>query len=186
MTAQTEKEKMLLGNLYNANDPELVKERQMARMLCQEYNNTKFNDSFSHDAILKKLLAKFVDPLTIEPPFTCDYGSNIFLGKGVYMNTNCVILDCNTVEIGDGALLGPNVQVYCASHPLEPELRKQGRELALPVIIGKNAWIGGNTVVCPGTSIGEDSVIGPGSIVIKNIPSRVFAAGNPCKVIRKI
>ncbi|MBN1802233.1 MAG: sugar O-acetyltransferase [Candidatus Lokiarchaeota archaeon] len=186
MSPETEKNKMLTGKLYNANDPELVKERESARDLCQEYNTIKFSDHVARNAILKELFGESSDPLTIEPPFTCDYGSNIFAGKGVYMNLNCVILDCNIVRIGDDTLMGPNVQVYCATHPLEPELRRQGLELSLPVSIGKNVWIGGNAVICPGISIGNDSVIGPGSIVIKSIPSGVFAAGNPCKVIKHL
>ena len=122
----------------------------------------------------------------IEPPFYCDYGSNIFLGNKVYMNFNCVILDCNIVRIGDGTMLGPAVQIYAATHPLDAAQRAAGPELAYPVTIGRDVWIGGGAIIGPGVTIGDNTTIGAGSVVVKDIPANVFAAGNPCKAIRQL
>ena len=186
MNPLSEKDKMLAGQLYNAGDPQLTKERNNAHILCQKYNQLNFLDYSGRHRILTELLASFAEPLTIEPPFYCDYGKNIHLGKNVYMNTNCVILDVNTVKIGDYTKFGPYVQLYSATHPMEPELRKTGDELGLPITIGNNVWIGGGVIIGADISIGDDSVIGAGSIVTKNIPKRVFVAGNPCKIIKKL
>ncbi|MFX1572361.1 MAG: sugar O-acetyltransferase [Promethearchaeota archaeon] len=186
MNPLSEKEKMLAGQLYNAGDPQLTNERNHAHILCQQYNQLNFLDYSGRKRILTELFASFEEPLTIEPPFYCDYGKNIQLGKNVYMNTNCVILDVNRVKIGDDTKFGPYVQLYSATHPLDPDLRKTGDELGLPITIGNNVWIGGGAIICPGISIGDDSVIGAGSIVTKNVPTRVYAAGNPCKVIKKL
>ncbi len=186
MNSLTEKEKMLAGKLYNAGDPQLTKERNKAHILCQQYNQLNFLDDNGRKQILKQLLTSFEDPITIEPPFFCDYGKNICIGKNVYMNTNCIILDVNKVSIGDNTMFGPLVQIYTASHPIDPELRKKGDELGFAITIGKNVWIGGGAIICPGVSIGDDTVIGAGAIVTKDIPSRVFAAGNPCKVIKNL
>jgi len=182
----SEKEKMLAGKLYNAGDPELTKERNNAHILCQQYNQLNFLDYDGRKRILEELLGSFEEPITIEPPFYCDYGKNIQLGKNIYMNTNCVILDVNIIKIGDNSKFGPFVQLYSASHPLEPEIRIKRHELGFPITIGENVWIGGGVMINPGVTIGDHSVIGTGSVITKDIPPKVFAAGNPCKLIKKL
>lgn len=182
-----EKEKMLAGELYNALDPELLQGRNRARALLKRLNDGfGSDDAAARTAILKELFGRIGNRSWIEPPFFCDYGSNIFLGARVFMNFNCTILDPGRVEIGDGTMLGPNVQIYTATHPLPEKERKVGLESAKPIKIGPEAWIGGGAIILPGISIGPGSVIGAGSVVTKDVPGWVFAAGNPCTVIRKI
>lgn len=180
---RSEKEKMLAGELYIAADKELTAERNRARKLILAYNRTMPDDMETRNNILAQLI-KARGALYIEPPFYCDYGYNIEAGENFYANFNCVILDVNSVKIGDNVLLGPNVQIYTATHPLDPDARLTGKELARPVVIGDNVWIGGGAIICPGVRIGDHSTIGPGSVVTRDIPDRVFAAGNPCKIIR--
>lgn len=180
----TEKEKMLAGELYNAGDPQLVEERRRARRLTREYNSTTEDEWDRRKKILKELIGSFEGFLAIEPPFYCDYGSNIHCGKNVFFNFNCIVLDVNRVEIGDNVLFGPNVQIYSATHPVDYKERSTGLELGKPIKIGSGVWVGGSAVICPGVTIGDRTVIGAGSVVTKDIPSGVFAAGNPCKVIR--
>ncbi|WP_072722340.1 MULTISPECIES: sugar O-acetyltransferase [Planktothrix] len=182
----TEQEKMLSGALYFANDAELISTRKRASKLTRLYNNTTEEQLEKRQEILLELFAKIGDNVQITPPFYCDYGCYIKLGSNVYMNYNCIILDCNFVEIGDNVLLAPNVQIYTAYHPIEPELRLTGKELAAPIKIGHNVWIGGGTIICPGIEIGDNTTIGAGSVVVNNIPERVVAAGNPCRVIRTL
>ncbi len=184
--SKTELEKMLAGELYLASDPELVRGRQRATNLTRLYNNTTEDQLELRQQLLSELFGKIGSNLFITPPFYCDYGSNIELGNNVYMNFNCVILDCNKVEIGDNVLLAPSVQIYAAYHPVDPELRLTGKELAAPVKIGNNVWIGGGAIICPGVEIGDNTTIGAGSVVVKNIPAQVIAAGNPCRVIRSL
>ena len=186
MSGLSEKEKMLAGMLYDASDLKLTEEHKHARSLCQRFNAVSPDQAEKGDEILNELLGAHGVDLTIEPPFYCDYGSNIYLGNAVYFNYNCVVLDVNRVEIGDRTLIGPNVQIYTATHPVSPEVRKSGLELGKPVRIGHDVWIGGAAVILPGVSIGDNSVIGAGSVVTGDIPAGVVAAGNPCKVIRKI
>ncbi len=131
-------------------------------------------------------MGKIGAQIEIEPPFYCDYGTNILVGNKFYANIGCVILDCNLVEIGDNALLGPYVQIYTAYHPVDPALRLIGKELAAPIKIGNNVWIGGGAIICPGVSIGDNTTIGAGSVVVKDIPYNSIAVGNPCKVIRAV
>jgi maltose O-acetyltransferase len=181
----TEHERMLSGALYRADDPELVGLRRRAQRLLADYSATLGEHSERRPAILRELLGETGDGVTIEPPFHCDYGSNIVLGDGVYLNAGCVVLDCARVEIGAGALIGPAVQIYAVSHPTDPELRRAGLEYAAPVTIGANAWIGGGAIVGPDVTIGDNTVIGMGSIVLRNIPANVVAAGNPCHVVRE-
>lgn len=182
---KSEKEKMLLGELYNAADEELTKEREHARNLMFEFNHSKPNELHERNEIIKELI-KTKKTFYIEPPFYLDYGYNIEIGENFYANFNCIILDVNKVTIGDNVLLGPNVQIYTATHPLSPEERLLGKESAKPIRIGNNVWVGGGTVLCPGVQIGENTTIGAGSVVTKDVPENVFAAGNPCKVIRAI
>ncbi len=185
-TPQTEQQKMLAGELYLASDPELALARQRASKLTRLYNNTREEQLETRQQILLELFDKIGNNLYITPPFYCDYGCYIKLGNNVYMNYNCMILDCNWVEIGDNVLLAPNVQIYPAYHPIDPELRLSGKELAAPIKIGNNVWIGGGAIICPGVEIGDNTTIGAGSVVVNNIPERVLAVGNPCRVIRRL
>ncbi|NEQ21700.1 MAG: sugar O-acetyltransferase, partial [Microcoleus sp. SIO2G3] len=149
---KTEKQKMLAGELYRAVDSELVAERQRARRLTRLYNSTTEQELETRSQILYELFGAVGANVEIEPPFYCDYGSNIYAGDGFYMNFGCVILDCNSVYIGEKVLCGPAVQIYTATHPTDPEIRLSGLELALPVRIGNNVWIGGGAIICPGVT----------------------------------
>ena len=181
----SEREKMLAGELYDPLDPELAAARVRARDLCQALNATREADRDERRRLLIELFGAGGDDVGMQPPFFCDYGSNIFLGKRVFFNFNCVVLDVCAVRIGDFTLCGPAVQIYTAMHPLEAELRRT-REFAKPVTIGSDVWIGGAAVICPGVTIGSRSIIGAGSVVTRDIPDGVFAAGNPCRVIRQL
>ena len=182
---RTEKQKMLAGDLYDALDPELVAARERASDLCRELNTTRQRDEPARRRILSQLLGSGGDSAWIQPPFYCDYGSNVHLGKRVYFNFNCVVLDVCEVVIGDFTCLGPAVQIYTASHPLASNLRRT-QEFGRPITIDSDVWIGGGAIICPGVSIGSKSVIGAGSVVTRDVPDRVLAAGNPCRVIRQI
>jgi acetyltransferase-like isoleucine patch superfamily enzyme len=182
----TEKEKMLSGKLYKAFDKELLHERQYTKSQIFKFNSIPPDDIDKRNEVMKRLLGETKDKFQIESPFHCDYGYNIEIGENFYSNYNLIILDCAKVIIGDNVLIGPNVSIYTAGHPLHHEIRNQEYEFALPVRIGNNVWLGGNVVVNPGITIGDNSVIGSGSVITKNIPENVLAAGNPCKVLRKI
>lgn len=186
MAERTEKEIMLAGELYLASDPELAAEAIRARELLQQYNQTAAADREGRRAILRQLLERVGEQPSIVPPFHCDYGIHISIGDRFYMNYGGVILDCNKVEIGDDVLCGPYVQIYAATHPTDPAARLTGRELAFPIKIGSNVWIGGGVIICPGVTIGDNTTIGAGSVVTKDIPANVVAAGNPCRVIRSV
>ncbi len=177
---------MLAGELYNALDPQLSAERLQARLLIKALNDTREDEPEERSRILKELLPNAADGLWLQPPFYCDYGYNIKLGRNVFFNFNCVILDVMQVTIGSRTLFGPNVQIYTATHPINYKERASGLEYAKPITIGEDVWIGGSAVICPGVNIGDRSVIGAGSVVTKDIPADVFAAGNPCKVIRPL
>lgn len=182
----SEKEKSLNGKLYRACDDELSAERQRAKELLFRFNSLPPSATDERNQIIKKLFCKTGEKFIIEPPFHCDYGSNISIGNNFYANYNLIILDCATTEIGDNVLIGPNVGIYPAGHPVHYELRQQEIEFAFPVHIGNNVWIGGGVVINPGITIGDNSVIGSGSVVTKDIPANVVAAGNPCRAIREI
>ena len=182
---RTELAKMLAGELYDPLDPILVRARNRARDLCQDLNATREADADTRRAILKELFGRGGDSVWMQPPFYCDYGSNILLGERVFFNFNCVVLDVCRVTIGDYTLFGPAVQIYTATHPMNAELRRK-QEFAKPIEIGSDVWVGGGAVICPGTKIGSRSVIGAGSVVTRDVPDGVFAAGNPCRVIREI
>ncbi len=186
MVEKTEKQKMLAGELYIASDPELAAESKRARRLLRMYNATTESEQELRAHILIELFAKVESLVEIVPPFHCDYGSNIYVGNQLYMNYGCVILDGNPVNIGENVKCGPYVQIYTAYHPIEPEIRLSGRELAAPVKIGNNVWIGGGAIICPGVTIGDNTTIGAGSVVTKDIPANVVAAGNPCRIIRHL
>ena len=181
---KTEKEKMLAGELYDALDPELSRDRARCHDLCQTLNATRENQE-QRQELISQLLGQESD-ITIQPPFFCDYGENIKVGKNVYFNFNCVVLDVAQVTIGDNVLIGPSVQIYTATHPLGAAERREGLESGEPITIGDDVWIGGGAIICPGVTIGDRSVIGAGSVVTRNIPSDVVVAGNPAKVIREL
>src|SRR5262245_60625084 len=181
----TELEKMLAGELYDALDPDLVARRVRARDLCQSLNATNEGDSDHRRAILRSLFGAGGESIWMQPPFWCDYGSNIVLGERVFFNFNCVVLDVCPVTIGDYTLFGPAVQIYTATHPMNAALRRQ-QEFAKPITIGSDVWVGGGAIICPGVRIGSRSVIGAGSVVTRDVPDDVFAAGNPCRVVRVI
>ena len=183
---KSEKEKMISGKPYKAFDDELVNERRYAKELIFDFNSFRTNETINRNKLIKRLLGKIGNSFIIEPPFRCDYGYNIEIGENFYSNYNLIILDCAKVLIGDNIMIGPNVSIYTAGHPVHYEIRNQGYEYTVPVSIGNNVWIGGNAVINPGVSIGDNSVIGSGSVVTKDIPGNVIAAGNPCKVLRGI
>ena len=182
----TEREKMLAGQRYDPQDAELVAARDRARSLCRQINMAPAGGL---ERALPPLLAALFGAPTdayVTPPFHCDYGVHVRLGRKVYFNFDCVILDVAPVTIGDHVLFGPGVHVYTAMHPLEAEERRSGVEWGSPVAIGNDAWLGGGVIVCPGVRIGERAVIGAGSVVTRDVPADVLAAGNPCRVIRPL
>ncbi len=181
----SEREKMVAGELYDPLDPELVAMRERCRDLCWDLNATRDRDADVRRQLLRNLFAKGGDTAWMQPPFFCDYGSNIELGERVFFNFNCVVLDVCKVTIGDYTLFGPNCQVLTAMHPMNAQLRR-AQEFAKPVVIGGDCWFGGGAIVCPGVTIGSRCVIGAGSVVTRDVPDGVFAAGNPCRVIRAI
>ncbi|WP_134091557.1 sugar O-acetyltransferase [Olivibacter sp. XZL3] len=183
---QTEKQKMLNGDLYNALDEELVAARTRSRLLLLELNNSREDEPEKRQEILSKLIPNAGANLWLQPPFYCDYGENMIVGENVFFNFNCVVLDVTYVRIGNRTLFGPNVQLYTATHPTDYAVRASGLESAKPISIGDDVWIGGSAVICPGVSIGDRTIIGAGSVVTRDIPSDVFAAGNPCRVIRSL
>ena len=176
---------MLAGEPYNAADPELSADRLRARALCQQLNVSAPAAEHETQRILAALFGKPV-AATVTPPFFCDYGYNIQLGNGCYFNFNCVVLDVNTVLIGERTLFGPAVQIYTATHPMGAAERRGGLESGTPIKIGSDVWVGGGSIVCPGVSIGDGTVVGAGSVVTRDLPAGVFAAGNPCRVIRSL
>lgn len=182
---RSEKEKMLAGELYDPLCPELARLRNRARDLCQELNASRESDQELRRRVLEQLLGGGGDSAWIQPPFYCDYGANIRLGERVFFNFNCVVLDVCPVVIGDFAMFGPAVQIYTATHPMNAQQRRT-HELGKPVEIGADVWVGGGAILCPGVKIGPRSVIGAGSVVTKDIGESVFAAGNPCRLIRQI
>lgn len=182
----SEKENMLSGKLYKSLGEELTAERQFAKELVFDFNGLRPAETVARHEIIKKLFGKTGNTFFIEPPFRCDYGYNIEIGENFYANYNCIILDCAKVMIGNNVFIGPNVSIFTAGHPIHPAIRNQELEYAFPITIGNNVWIGGNTVINPGVSLGDNSVIGSGSVVTKNIPANTIAAGNPCRVLRQI
>lgn len=181
----TEKEKMILGQTYNALNPELRELSLHARMLTQQYNATMPTEVKKRMEILKTLFGSCTDSTFIEPDFKCDYGFNIHVSGLLVMNFNCVLLDTCKITIGKNVFVGPNTCIATASHPILPEERLI-TSYGKPITIGNNVWIGANCTILPGVTIGDNSVIGAGSVVTKNIPDQVVALGNPCKVLRPI
>ncbi len=182
---ESEKVKMLAGEYYMADDEELVRERDRAQALAFEFSHTPPCEKEKRQEILKRLIIAR-GAFHIEAPFNCDYGYNIEVGAGFYANYGCTILDVCKVTIGQNVLLGPNVQIYTATHPLDPAVRLSGMEYGKPVTIGDNVWVGGAAVICPGVTIGENATIGAGSVVTRDIPPNAVAAGNPCRVMKRV
>ena len=182
----TEKERMLSGKLYSANDSELKANAKKSRMLTRLFNNTTEEQKEYRVELLKNLFEKTGENLYVEPPFRCDYGSNISVGNNFYANFNLVLVDDIEIFIGNNVMIAPNVTITVTGHPVHPTLRKNGEQFSFPVKIEDDVWIGSNVVILPGVTIGRNSVIGAGSVVTKDIPENVVAVGNPCKVLREI
>ena len=182
----SEKEKMLSGDRYDASDPELVADRHHASDLTRQYNQTTPEETTARQEILTTLVGSRGEECHIEPPFRCDYGYNIHLGTNFYANFECVMLDVCRIDIGANCKLGPGVQIYTATHPLDPAERKTGQEYGKPVSIGENVWIGGQAVINPGITIGDDAVVGSGAVVTEDVPSGVVVQGNPATVIPEL
>ena len=180
---KTERQKMLAGELYDPLDAELVAARTRARELCWALNARPHGEGEAQRRVLRELFGKGGDSVWMQPPFFCDYGAHIELGERVFFNFNCVVLDVCRVRIGSFTLFGPAVQVYTATHPMDAALRRQ-QESGKPVEIGADVWIGGGAIILPGVRIGDRAVIGAGSVVTRDVPEGMFAAGNPCRVIR--
>jgi len=181
----TEREKMLAGELYDPMDPELLAGRERARDLCQDLNATREREADARRAILRALLGAGGDSVWMQPPFWCDYGTNIELGERVFFNFNCIVLDVCRVRVGDYTLFGPGVQILTPMHPFDAELRRR-EEYGKPIDIGSDVWVGAGALILPGVRIGARAVIGAGSVVTRDIPAGMFAAGNPCRVVREI
>jgi len=182
----TEKDRMLRGVPYLANDPALLDERKRCRLLCERFNATSFGDTATRRAILDELLGEIGEDADVMAPFECDYGYHITVGARTFINYGAVILDGAKVTIGQDVQIGPGVQLLTALHPLDPVERRRGTETAKPVTIGDGAWLATGVIVCPGVNIGPDVVIGAGSVVTKDLPARHLCVGNPCRVIREI
>jgi maltose O-acetyltransferase len=184
MPPKAEKEKMLAGEPYNCLDPELDAERQRARALLRLYNRSEA--PHERQAILEQLLGHVGQDSIIEPPFYCAYGQNIHLGDHVFLNVLCTILDCNEVRIGHHVFIGPGVQIYTAAHDLRAEARIQGWEVAKPIVIEDNVWLGGSAILLPGVTVGRNAVVGAGAVVSRDVAANTVVAGNPARVIREI
>ena len=184
-TVGIERQKMLAGELYDPLDPELIAARERARELCRALNDTRESQQSERRRILEDLFGAGGNSVWMQPPFYCDYGSNIYLGTRVFFNFDCVVLDVCEVRIGDYTLFGPGVQILTPLHPLDAALRRE-QELGKPVEIGSDVWVGGGALILAGVRIGSRAVIGAGSVVTRDVPDAVFAAGNPCRVIRDL
>ncbi len=180
----SEKEKMLRGELYHAEGPELVADRQRADRLLRAYNATGADERERRLEMLRELLGEAGEGAVVQPLFRCDYGYNVFLRPGVFLNYNCVLLDVMPIRIGEGTQIGPAVQIYAADHPRDGETRRLGLECGKPVVVGRNVWIGGGAILLPGIHVGDDAVIGAGSVVTRDVGVGETVAGNPARVLR--
>jgi maltose O-acetyltransferase len=178
---RSEKEKMLAGELYRAVGPELAADNLRADRLLRAYNATGADEAERRSAILTELLGSVGEGVVLRPPFYCDYGYNIRLGRGVFANFGCVFLDVVGIDVGDGCQIGTSVQILTADHPRDPVLRRQGLESGKPVRIGQNVWIGSGAIILPGVRVGDDAIIGAGSVVTRDIPAGATVMGNPAK-----
>jgi maltose O-acetyltransferase len=177
---------MLAGELYRATDPELAASYFRAKRLTASFNALAADNVAGRRAALQELFATVGERTVVSSGLQCDYGWNVSIGRDTFVNHNCVLLDCNRIEIGDEVQIGPGVQIYTATHPLEAAARRRGLEYALPVIVEDGVWLGGGAIVCPGVRIGENTVVGAGSVVTRSLPPNVLAVGNPCRVVRML
>ncbi|MFL5931348.1 MAG: sugar O-acetyltransferase [Gaiellaceae bacterium] len=180
------KERMLRGELYIAHDPELAADHARAQELLERYNVTRHTEQDERDRLLRELLGEVGEGVVVKPPFRCDYGSQISIGARTFVNYGCVVLDVVPVRIGAHCQLATNVQLLAATHPVDPEPRREGWEYGEPITSGDNVWLGGGAIVCPGVTIGDDTVVGAGAVVTRDLPPRVVAVGNPARVLRTI
>lgn len=184
MPSGTARERMLAGETYNCLDPDLETERQGVKALLRLFNRAEALSERQN--ILRQLLGQVGQDSIIEPPFHCTYGSNTYIGDHVYLNFSCIILDNNKVHIGHHVMVGPAVQMYTAAHPLEAEARIQGWEVAKPIVVEDNVWIGGGAILLPGIRIGRNAVVGAGAVVSRSVPANTVVAGSPARLIREI
>lgn len=182
----SERQKMLAGELYRSTDPELQRMMAAAQARLRQLNSVPNELAEERFSVLRQLLGHAGQGTQLKSPFACDYGIHIRIGRNGFINYGCVFLDCNWIVIGEDAQIGPGVHIYTALHPLDAALRRSGLESAQPVTIGENVWLGGNCVVCPGVTIGNNSVIGAGSVVTRSIAANRLAVGSPCREIREL
>jgi maltose O-acetyltransferase len=185
MTSE-QKHRMIRGELYRADDAELVADRLRCQVLLDQFNATSATDLELRQKLLHDILGHIGDSSTIMPRFQCDYGYQIGIGARTFINYDAIILDCAAVAIGDDVQIGPAVRIMTATHPLEAAVRRTGGELAEPITIGSGAWLGGGAIICPGVTVGDETVVGAGAVVTRDLPPRVLAAGNPARVIRDL
>ncbi|WP_447987559.1 sugar O-acetyltransferase [Nitrospira sp. Nam74] len=186
MSPKSEKEKMLTGELYRPADPELFADHQRAQCLLAQCNMTSPDEMDDRMRLLGRLVGSLGDGTVIKPIFACDYGYNIRLGRNCFINYHCVFLDCALIEIGDNLQMGPAVQLYTATHPIDAEVRRSGLEYARPIRIGNDVWVGGGAIVLPGVTIGDRSVVGAGTVVVHDIPPASVVVGNPARIVRVV
>ena len=180
------KRRMLRGELYIADDAEIQDDQARSRELVERYNATRHDEHEARERLLRELLGDVGEGVVVTPPFRCDYGSHITIGARTFVNYDCVMLDVAPIRIGAACQLAPRVQLLTATHPIDPEPRRLGWESAEPITIGDNVWLGGGAIVCPGVTIGEDTVVGAGGVVTRDLPAGVVAAGVPARVLREI
>ncbi len=180
------KKRMLRGDLYLADDPELIAGMSRAQELFERFNATRHGERDERDRLLRELLGSVGDDVVIRPPFRCDYGSHITIGAGTFVNYDCVMLDCAPITIGAACQIATAVQLLTPTHPVDPGPRRAGWEAAEPITLGDNVWLGGGVIVCPGVTIGDDTVVGAGAVVTRDLPAGVVAVGNPARVLREI
>jgi len=180
------KQRMLAGELYLADDPELVDERARAAAILDRYNVTHDSEHDERSRLLHDLLGEVGDGVVVKPTFRCDYGYNLSIGPRTFVNYGCVMLDVVPIRIGAACQLASGVQLLAATHPIDPEARRSGWEYGRPITIGDNVWLGGGVIVCPGVTIGENTVVGAGSVVTRDLPAGIVAVGNPARVQREI
>jgi maltose O-acetyltransferase len=182
---RSEKAKMLEGDWYRASGPELTADEARADRLLRAYNATGIDEAARRDGILTELFGALAEGVVVRPPFYCDYGYNIRIGRGTFVNFGAVFLDVASVVIGDNCQIGPSVHIYAADHPRDPALRREGYERAIPVCVGSNVWLGGGVIILPGVRVGNDAIVGAGSVVTRDVPPGATVAGNPARILRR-